>query len=281
MTFSIVGADPVTGEVGVAVASRFPAVGAVVPYVERGVGAVATQSFVHAAYGPDGLARLREGATVEQALDAVAVDDPDVAIRQVGIVAADGSSATRTGDACLDWAGGAVLDGAAVQGNILIGPVVIEAMASAWSSTRGRPLADRLLAALEAGDLAGGDRRGRQAASLRVLGAGAGYGGALDAIDLRVDDHVDPVSELARLLGIHRLVFGTTPEAEWVAIGDAEVAAIRHALGERGVAVPAGDGWDADLERVLLDWVVMENLDERWTGGDRIDPVVLGHLLGR
>ncbi len=282
MTFSIVAADPARSELGVAVASRFPAVGAVVPLVESGVGAAATQSFVWETYATEGIERMRAGEDPDAALAAIAATDAEATIRQAGLVSAAGIAASLTGASCLDWAGGIVLDGAAIQGNILTGPDVIDSMAAAWTGSAGLPLADRLIAALLAGDRAGGDRRGRQSAAMIVRGGGVGYGGsnAGSLIDLRVDDHPDPVPELVRLLGVYRLVFETTPEEEWILIDAAKATAIRKALAATGVNVAATGGWDDELERALLDWVVMENLDERWPGGDRIDPVVVRHLIG-
>ena len=276
MTFSIAGWDRVTGDLGVAVASKFLAVGAVVPWVEAGVGAIATQALANVAYGPDGLALLRRGEEAITAVQILIGPDAEREHRQVGIVDALGRPVSYTGEQCLDWAGGLTTEGAAIQGNILAGPKVVVEMERAWLETARRPLSERLLAALLAGDRAGGDRRGRQSAALVVKRAGAGYGGATDQlVDLRVDDHPDPVPELGRLLAIQELLFGTTPEDEWVPIDAALATRIRAALGV------AGDGgWDAELEAALKDWVGSENLEERWYGGDRIDPVVLEHLLG-
>lgn len=281
MTFSIVGFDPVTGDVGVAVASKFPAVGAVVPWLEAGVGGVATQSFVNARYGPDGLDLLRRGEAPTTAADLLTAADDQREIRQLGMVDCQGGAATFTGDECLDWAGGVVGTGVAIQGNILAGPQVVAAMEEAWLATVGALLVDRLMAALLAGDRAGGDRRGRQSASVHVKRKGAGYGGATDQlVDLRVDDHVDPVPELQRLIDIHTLLFGSTPESEWVLVDEAIAEKIRVALRAVGNNIAAAGPWDAVLEAALLSWVINENLDERWSSGDRIDPVALDHLLG-
>lgn len=281
MTFSIVGFDPDMGDVGIAVASKFPAVGAVVPWLEAGVGGVATQSFVNARYGPEGLDLLRRGEDPTTAADLLTTADDQREIRQLGIVDCQGGAATFTGNECLDWAGGVVGPGVAIQGNILAGPQVVAAMEEAWLATAGALLVDRLMAALLAGDRAGGDRRGRQSASVHVKRKGAGYGGATDQlVDLRVDDHVDPVPELQRLIDIHTLVFGSTPESEWVVIDDVVAEKIRAALRAVGNNIAAAGPWDAVLEAALLSWVINENLDERWSSGDRIDPVALDHLLG-
>ena len=281
MTFSIVAWDRETGDLGCAVASKFPAVGAVVPWVEAGVGAVATQSFVNARYGPDGLALLRAGVAPAVAARQLTAPDEQRAVRQLGIVDAQGRAATFSGDECLDWAGGATGDGYAIQGNILTDAGVVAAMEAAWHAHAEQPLADRLYSVLLAGDRAGGDRRGRQSAALVVKREGAGYGGATDQLyDLRVDDHVDPVPEIRRLLDIHVLLFGSTPESEWLPIDVALAERIRAALRATGADVAAGGGFDAALEGALRTWVANENLDERWYGGDRIDPVVVEQLLG-
>ena len=281
MTFSIVAFDRTTGDVGVAVASKFPAVGAVVPWLEAGVGAVATQSFVNARYGPDGLDLLRAGEGPTKAADLLTRADEGRAVRQLGMVDCSGGSATFTGEECLDWAGGVCGDGFAIQGNLLAGAQVVAAMEQAWLASVEAPFVDRLMAALLAGDRAGGDRRGRQSSSIHIKREGAGYGGATDQlIDLRVDDHVDPVPELQRLIDIHMLLFGTTPKSEWIAIDHAIAEKIRAALHAQGTKIAAIGPWNADVEEALKTWVINENIDERWSGGDRIDPVVLQHLLG-
>jgi uncharacterized Ntn-hydrolase superfamily protein len=200
-TFSIVAADPEAGEVGVAVASRFFAVGTVVPHAKAGVGAVATQSFANTTYGPRGLELLARGLTADEALEVLLRGDEGRDQRQVGVVAADGGSATFSGPGCNAWAGGRRGPGYAVQGNILTGEEVVAAMEASFLASAGKPLAERLFQALSAGDAAGGDARGRQSAALLVVREGAGYGGWTDrAVDLRVDDHPDPFGEMERLL---------------------------------------------------------------------------------
>lgn len=201
-TFSIVARDAVSGDLGIAVESRFLAVGAVVPWARAGVGAVATQSYANTTYGPLALEAMAGGASAQQALDALVAGDAGAAQRQVGIVDASGAAATYTGDACLPWAGGRTGDGYAVQGNILAGPEVVDAMATAFEASSG-DLASRLVQALVAGQAAGGDARGRQSAALLVVREDAGYGGFNDRyIDLRVDDHPQPIVELRRLLAL-------------------------------------------------------------------------------
>ncbi len=202
MTFSIVAADLEKGDWGVAVASKFPAVGAVVPWARAGIGAVATQSWANTTYGPEGLALMEAGASAHQALESLVDADELKADRQAGFVDAQGQAATFTGETCSDWAGGVTGEGFAAQGNILAGAVVIDQMALVFATTQG-DLCDRLLAALVAGDQAGGDRRGRQSAALLVVREGGGYEGGNDRyIDLRVDDHPDAVTEMVRLFAV-------------------------------------------------------------------------------
>ncbi|MDH3251557.1 MAG: DUF1028 domain-containing protein, partial [Ignavibacteria bacterium] len=199
-TFSIVARDPVSGELGVGVASRFFAVGLVVPWAKAGIGAVATQSRANTSFGWRGLDLLEKGATPEQASSILLRNDAYPERRQFGIVAADGTSSTYTGSKCVAWAGGRHGENYAVQGNILAGEAVVAAMESAFVDTRGT-LADRIFASLVAGDGKGGDARGKQSAAMLIVKDHAGYGGFTDrAIDIRVDDHPEPFTELGRLL---------------------------------------------------------------------------------
>lgn len=200
-TFSIVAADPAAGEAGVAVASRFFSVGSVVPWAKAGAGAVATQAFANTSWGPRGLERLERGLTAEEALRVLVREDKGRDRRQAGLVRMDGSSATYTGPGANAWAGGRRGPGYAVQGNILTGEPVVAAMEHSFLASAGRPLALRLYEALAAGDAAGGDSRGRQSAAVLVVRAGGGYGGFGDrAVDVRVDDHADPIVEIGRLV---------------------------------------------------------------------------------
>lgn len=202
-TFSIAAADPATGEVGVAVASRFFAVGTVVPWAKAGVGAVATQASANTSFGPNGLDLMARGLSAEEALKVLLRGDEGRDRRQVGLVSASGDSATYSGPGCNPWAGGRRGPGYAVQGNILTGEAVVAAMEKSFLASAGKPLAERLLAALSAGDAAGGDSRGRQSAALLVCRAKGGYNGFTDrAVDVRVDDHPDPFRELTRLVGM-------------------------------------------------------------------------------
>jgi uncharacterized Ntn-hydrolase superfamily protein len=201
VTFSIVAHDGAL-DWGVAVASKFPAAGSVVPWARAGVGAVATQALANVSFGPDGLDRMERGEAAADVLDALVASDEGRGQRQIGAVDASGASASFTGDDCMGWAGGTTGHGFACQGNILVGPGVVQEMSRAFAEAGGE-LADRLMTALSAGDAAGGDRRGRQSAALLVVRDGAGYGGRNDRyIDLRVDDHEDPVNELARVFRV-------------------------------------------------------------------------------
>jgi uncharacterized Ntn-hydrolase superfamily protein len=206
MTFSIVAADPETGEVGVAVQSKYFAVGNVVPWAKAGVGAVATQAAGVAAYGPRILALLEQGRPPDEALADTLAEDRDWETRQVGVVNAAGEAIALTGDRCQPWAGSIVRDTFAVQGNLLAGEEVVEEMVRGFEESEG-PLAERLVAALEAGQAAGGDRRGQQSAAVIVERAGAAAESreAIDrVVDLRVDDHPEPIMELRRLWGIQQ-----------------------------------------------------------------------------
>lgn len=271
MTFSIVATDGI-GSWGVAVASKFLAVGAAVPVVRADVGAIATQAMANLRYGPGGMALLEQGQDARSVIDALMAADADREHRQLGVVDAHGGSATATGSACLDWAGGVSGPGYAIQGNILVGEVVVHDMERAWLDNADSSFATRLLTALSAGDAAGGDRRGRQSAALLIGRRGAGYGGGSDiAVDLRVDDHPDPVMELARLLDIHELLFGR-PKETIPLEGDA-AARLRLALDALGYP-------DPDLESALFTCAGVENLEERLVPG-RLDPVVLEYLERR
>jgi uncharacterized Ntn-hydrolase superfamily protein len=278
-TFSLVARDPATGDLGVVTASKFLAVGAVVPYAVADHVAVATQSYANTAFGPMADALLREGVPPERIRDAFAAADPDHALRQYGIVAADGAAVSFTGDGCHPWAGGRSGDGWAAQGNLLTGPEVIDALVATFETTEG-DLAGRLLAALAAGDRAGGDARGRQAAALLVVRAGGGYGGDDRLVDLRVDDHVDPVPRLAELLDLHRLYFGEVDEDAMLPL-EGEVATRALAALVAAGRLPRGHAaWDDAAESALRDWAGVENLEERFRGPGRIDPLVLQRLTG-
>ncbi len=268
MTFSLVAGDPQARDWGVAVASRFLAAGAVVPWVSSEAGAVATQSYANVAFGPDGLALMRSGASAQDALDQLVASDPGRDRRQVGVVDLAGGAATFTGSGCHDWAGGRTGQGYAAQGNILVGQGVVDSMAEAFEAAQGA-LAARLLAGLLAGDRAGGDSRGRQSGALLVCRPGGGYDGGNDVlVDLRVDDHPDPVPELIRLYEMYDLLFGSTPEEELIPLEQ-----VQAEVGQRLAAL----GFGGDLEPALNDWADSVNLELRMHPG-KIDPVVLREL---
>lgn len=285
MTFSIVAFDPVEQALGVAVASKFLAVGAAVAWAEAGTGAVATQAFAKIGFGPDGLASMRSGQSAAETLAALLRDDPKAADRQVGIVDARGGAAAHSGADCFDWAGHVIGEGFTCQGNILAGPQVVEAMAAAFRATSG-PLEDRLFAALMAGDQAGGDRRGRQSAAIRVAKPNGGYGGDTDRyLDLRVDDHADPVPELGKLLRMHRLYFGRPDPADRLPIDSALARELQTLVQRLGYTQADATGqWDAASQAAFWALVSSENLEERWspeTTPDHLDKVVLDYLRER
>jgi uncharacterized Ntn-hydrolase superfamily protein len=265
-TYSIVGCDLEARQWGVAVQSKFLAVGALCPFAEAEVGAVATQSFVNPRYGPDGLALLRDGLSAEEAVERLTAADEGRAQRQLGIVDSEGRAATYTGERCFAWAGGRTGDGYAAQGNILVGEETVTALASTFEATIELPLVQRLIESLAAAQAAGGDRRGQQSAALIVVQKDGGYAGLSDTlVDLRVDDHERPIEELRRIYGIHRRLFETSPRDDWLPLeGD-----LRAEVGERLGRL----GYDS-----LATWAGVENLEERVNGDDAIDPVVLEAL---
>jgi uncharacterized Ntn-hydrolase superfamily protein len=270
MTFSIVAADPEAGDWGVAVASKFVSVGAVVPWARAGVGAVATQSWANTSFGPDGLALMSEGVPAEEALARLVEADQGREDRQVGVVDSAGRAATFTGSSCMDWAGGAPGRGFAAQGNILAGEQVVSAMSAAFSGADG-DLSDRLLAALLAGDASGGDRRGRQSAALLVVREGGGYEGRNDRyIDLRVDDHLDAPRELARLFDVYdsTVLIRNDPllpaAPELVADLQRRLSALGRYTGE-----PTG-AYDDATRAALAGWAGEYNLEGRLRDDDQI-----------
>jgi uncharacterized Ntn-hydrolase superfamily protein len=270
VTFSIVGSDPANGDLGVAVASRFPCVGAVVPWAKAGVGAVATQAWANTDLGPDGLRLMAGGMPAASALDAVLEGDDGREERQAGFVDSHGGTATFTGSGCVDWAGGVSGEQFAAQGNILVGNAVVGAMASAFIE-EGGDLSDRLLAALLAGDAAGGDRRGKQSAALLVVRAEGGYEGRNDRyIDLRVDDHPDAPAELDRLFSVwddtmlvrHDPPLDATPEL---------VREIQRRLAALGrYDGPTEGSYDAATRSAIEDWAGWSNLEGRLRQDDQI-----------
>ncbi len=264
-TYSIAACDLERGQWGVAVQSKFLAVGSVVPWAQPQVGAVATQAYANPRYGPDGLALLRQGLPAEVVVRRLTDADEGRNERQLGIVDSDGRAATYTGSACLDWAGGRSGECYAAQGNILVSAATVDALAETFEAAQGT-LAERLLEALAAAQDAGGDSRGQQSAALLVVERDAGYAGMSDTlVDLRADDHERPIEELRRLYALHEALFGMTPRSDMLEVDDELRAELRERLGRLGYTR-------------LADWAGVENLEGRIESEDLIDPVVLEHL---
>jgi uncharacterized Ntn-hydrolase superfamily protein len=306
MTFSIVARDPVTGDLGIAVASKFLAVGAVVPHARAGVGAVATQALANVRYGAAGLELMQDGLDAADALAHLTAADEGRDNRQAGIVDANGRAATYTGSGCITWAGGRTAEGVAAQGNLLAGAGVVDALIETYLEAHGA-FPERLLAALKAADEQGGDRRGRESAALLIVREGGGYGGATDRwIDLRVDDHPDPVGELGRLLDLNHLYLDRPDLRDLLVIDDdlarelrdrltalgyapdkldkanslAEIVE-RSGLTRTGEARELPDGWDVSWSGALDEWMSIENLEERAAARGWIDPRVLEFLRAK
>ncbi len=284
MTFSIVAYDADEQAWGVAVASKFLAAAAVVSWAQAGAGAVATQANAKISFGPRGLDAMAHERSAGAVLAWLLSEDAGSARRQVGLIDARGGAAAHTGSDCSPWAGHRIGAGFTCQGNILIGPEVVDSMADAYKAASGE-LADRLVAALAAGDLAGGDRRGRQSAGLLVVKAGAGYGGDNDRyIDLRVDDDPNPVEKLGGLLRAHHVFFGDTRLPDRLTIDAALAAELQSYCQRAGVTERTPDGvWDSDSVAAFDKLVGVENLEERWPAGDEtlIDAVALAYLRER
>jgi len=279
MTFSIVARDPHTGDLGIAVESKFLAVGAVVPWARAGVGAIATQSWANTAYGPRGLDLLASELEASVVLEQLLAEDAERGQRQVGIVGVSGSPASYTGDGCFSWAGGKTGADYACQGNILVGEPTVLAMAASFEQSTG-PLSKRLLEALAAGQAAGGDSRGQQSAALLVVREGGGYGGFNDRmIDLRVDDHPQPIQELQRLLLLHELYFTAPDSQDTLTIDQVLTSELQSLLIQSGDYQGAASGtYDEPTHHALRALVGRENLEERWFEDARIDRVVLDFL---
>ncbi|HET9015299.1 MAG TPA: DUF1028 domain-containing protein [Thermomicrobiaceae bacterium] len=275
-TFSIVAHDPATGDLGIAVQSKFLAVGAVVPWARAGIGAVATQAWANVTYGPRGLDLMAAGKSAEETVAELTRDDDGGPRRQVGVVDAQGRAASFTGENCNAWAGGVVGEGFCCQGNILVGPDVVEAMADGYRTTTGS-FAHRLLSALEGGQVAGGDSRGQQSAAILVVRAGGGYGGGSDRyIDLRIDDHPRPIEELRRLVMLHRVYF-RKEELDLVPLDSALLTTIRGQLASLGYLTDD----DTSTGEALARFAGRENLEERLRDDEHVDTVILEFLRAR
>jgi uncharacterized Ntn-hydrolase superfamily protein len=273
-TYSIAACDLEAEQWGVATQSKFLAVGSVVTWAEPHAGAIATQAYANPRYGPNGLQLLREGLSADDVVARLTEADDGRDHRQLGVIDARGGSATYTGSECIPWAGGTAGPCYAAQGNILVSQQTVDALAATFLATEGRPLAERLLECLGAAQAAGGDRRGQQSAALLVVEVDGGYGGFSDVlVDLRVDDHAQPVTELARIYGIHQRLFGKTPREQWLEVDDELSAELRERLGLLG--------YEGDLATALGEWAGTENLEERVDGIEHVDPVVLEELRRR
>ena len=273
-TYSIVACDLDAGQWGVAVQSKFLAVGSLVTWAEPHVGALATQAYANPRYGPDGLALLREGHSAAEVVERLTGADEGRDHRQVGVVDGRGRGATYTGSQCYDWAGGRTGPCYAAQGNILVSAATVDALAETFEAGADKPLARRLVDCLAAAQAAGGDSRGQQSAALLVVEREGGYGGMSDVVvDLRVDDHERPIEELDRLYELHQAIFGKTPPEQWLEVDDTLAAELRERLTRLG--------YDGELEEAFTRWAGNENLEERVEGIERVDPVVLEELRAR
>lgn len=280
-TFSIVAYDPDKKEWGVAVQSKFLAAAAVVSWARAGSGAVATQSYADLTYGERGLAMMKEGKSAEETIQALTANDEKLGLRQVGMVDASGQAHAFTGADCYDWAGHQIGEGFACQGNILI-PGTVEAMAAQFEDSRKGEgeLADWLVAALAAGQAAGGDSRGRQSAGVLVVREGGGYGGNNDRyLDLRVDDHPEPIQKLGELVQMHHLFFGDVDPENVVELAEVAQELQEIATHSGHYSGPVNGTIDEASRKAFRALVGNENLEERWDGsGDRIDQEVIKFL---
>jgi len=265
-TYSIAACDLAAKQWGVAVQSKFLAVGSVVPWAEPGVGAIATQAYANPSYGPSGLALLRDGLSAGEVVERLTAEDDGRDERQLGVVDGQGTAASWTGPGCNDWAGHRTGAGYAAQGNILVGEETVAALATTFEANEQLPLAQRLIECLAAAQAAGGDRRGQQSASLLVVQKEGGYAGLSDVlVDLRVDDHERPIQELRRIYELHYRLFGLSPREDWLPLEGELRTEVDERLGRLGY-----DSLDA--------WAGVENLEERVDGDEAIDPVVLDAL---
>ncbi|NIS80039.1 MAG: DUF1028 domain-containing protein [Anaerolineales bacterium] len=280
-TFSIVAYDPQDSAWGIAVASKFPAVGAVVPWAAADMGAVATQSYANTTFGPRGLELMAAGRSAEETLAILLEDDDERELRQVGLVDAQGNAATYTGSDCFAWAGGRTGEKYALQGNILTGVETIDAMEASFLETDG-DLPARLLASLLAGDRAGGDRRGRQSAAIFIVKPQGGYSGFNDRwIDYRVDDHPDPVPKLLDLVELHRLYFGKSPEEEELLIEGEVAQTLQEIMVRLGFySGPISGTCDEQTRESLRGFIGNENFEDRTNFEvGRIDRPVFEYLV--
>jgi uncharacterized Ntn-hydrolase superfamily protein len=272
-TYSIVACDLEAAQWGVAVQSKFLAVGSVVPWAEPQVGAIATQAYANPRYGPQGLDLLREGLSAQEVVERLTSADDGRDHRQLGVVDANGSAATFTGKECMDWAGGRTGNGYAAQGNILVSAETVDAMAETFEQGGGA-LAERLIECLAEAQAAGGDSRGQQSSALLVVERDGGYAQMSDVVvELRVEDHPHPIDELRRIYRLHDEIFGATPREQWLDVDDALATELLQRLTRLG--------YDGELEDAFTRWAGKENLEDRVDGAEQIDPVVLEALRSK
>jgi uncharacterized Ntn-hydrolase superfamily protein len=281
-TFSIAAVDLATGEAGIAVASKFLAAGSIVAWARAGAGAVATQAWANASFGPDGLDMLATRIPAGDVLERLISRDDGRDHRQVGIVDTEGRAAAWTGRDCMPWAGHIIGAGFTCQGNILAGERVVGSMAETFEGSTGA-LPERLVAALTAGQAAGGDSRGQQSAALYVAKEKGSYGGYIDRyVDLRVDDHATPIDELRRLLELNRLYFGPTHESNLTRMAGNVTTLVQELLTKAGFyGGPIHGQYDADTKAAFRRWVGIENFEERWRDDDMVDREILSFMRRR
>lgn len=279
-TFSVVARDPSNGDIGIIVQSKFPAVGAVVPWALAEAGGVATQAWANTSYGPRGLKLLSEGKDAPETLMALLKDDDKVEHRQVGIVDSKGLAVSHTGKECMEWAGHVVGDGYACQGNILAGEDVVKDMAEAYEKTEG-DLIDRLFAALSAGQAAGGDRRGMQSAAILVVRKEGGYEGGNDRyVDVRVDDHPKPIEELQRIFALYDMTLLNREDPSRLHRIEGGISLkIQQALVNQGFLAAVDEEFSAAATSALREWVNTNNFENKWRDDGTIWQSVLDYLL--
>ena len=272
-TFSIVARDPDTGELGIAVQSKFLAVGAVVPWAEAEVGAVATQSAANTTYGPQGLELIKRGKEPESVIEKLIQADEESEIRQVGMVDASGKSAAFTGAECIEYAGHNSEENFTCQGNILVSEETITSMTHKFRATEGNHLSERLISALKAADKAGGDKRGKQSAALLIVEKEEGYGGFNDRkIDLRVDDNPEPIDKLGDLLSLHQLYFSQPSDEDLVELDREVVKKIQLLLNKLGYySGPETGNYDERTSEAFLDYCRTENFEEKLRDDGKLD----------
>jgi uncharacterized Ntn-hydrolase superfamily protein len=279
MTFSIVGFDPINGDLGIAVHSKFPNVRVTIPFAQAGVGAIATQSYCNTSFGPKGLELLKNGASPQQVIDILVQNDKDRDFRQVGVIDSQGNAANYTGLECFDWAGGYVGENCSVQGNVLAGEKVITSMEQGFQGYQGS-LAERLIHALNMGQESGGDRRGQQSAALLVVRENGGYGGYDDHyVDISVYDHPQPIAELKRLYELHRLTYFKSEAKNLKSIDSTIAKELQGIMQIKGFYKGEINGvFDQQTQKSLHDFMGWENYDERMRDDDLIDLEVLNDI---